>query len=220
MVATTGSKIINEALAADLPRIKRFLSRHESWRDMLAIISSFDDDREVMRETANEVLEQLSTLLEREVNWNKEKITWCNETYSQATATQQSRRFQTRMDELGSILKGFELHDLAIVDHFVFHASTISELEEWEWHPGQSIPDMKDATHHTVFRLSDPLPDNLTCPISQGLMEDPVTATDGKIYDRKNITRWFAMADGRPSSPFTGVVLTSQSLTAVSDVKD
>jgi len=41
------------------------------------------------------------------------------------------------------------------------------------------------------------------CPITQELPTDPVTAEDGKCYEREAILTWFARKEGDPISPST-----------------
>lgn len=44
-----------------------------------------------------------------------------------------------------------------------------------------------------------------TCPITNELMRDPVTAEDGRLYDRAGIMKWFAAQTGpQAKSPMTG----------------
>lgn len=44
-----------------------------------------------------------------------------------------------------------------------------------------------------------------TCPITNELMRDPVTAEDGRLYDRAGIIKWFATQTGpQAKSPMTG----------------
>ncbi|EFJ50679.1 hypothetical protein VOLCADRAFT_48964, partial [Volvox carteri f. nagariensis] len=56
-------------------------------------------------------------------------------------------------------------------------------------------------------------PEELLCPITTDLMEDPVVAADGHSYERDAIARWFAGRPGRPTSPLTGAVLPHTGLT-------
>ena len=55
------------------------------------------------------------------------------------------------------------------------------------------------------------VPDQYCCPISHEVMVDPVILEDGQSYDRKSITKWFSERQP-PTSPKTGVVLTSTNL--------
>ncbi|KAH8087680.1 ubiquitin-protein transferase [Aureococcus anophagefferens] len=55
----------------------------------------------------------------------------------------------------------------------------------------------------------DDLPDELFCPITYTMMRDPVRASDGHVYERLAITRWFAQ---RLTSPMTGAALADGAL--------
>jgi hypothetical protein len=58
-------------------------------------------------------------------------------------------------------------------------------------------------------------PHFLKCPISHGLMNNPVTTSDGHSYDRQHIEEWFlrCRAQGRaPTSPLTGLPLERDSV--------
>lgn len=52
-------------------------------------------------------------------------------------------------------------------------------------------------------------PKYLICPLSQELLEDPVTTSDGHTYERKNIKTWF---ETHSASPTTGLPLTDKTL--------
>lgn len=54
------------------------------------------------------------------------------------------------------------------------------------------------------------------CPISQDWMSDPVTASDGHTYERKEITKWFLTCEQKQTnltSPKTNAPLESKTLT-------
>ena len=53
-------------------------------------------------------------------------------------------------------------------------------------------------------------PDEFICPISHELMEDPVLASDGHAYERREIFRWLCTHN---TSPLTGSVLPNKFLT-------
>ena len=48
------------------------------------------------------------------------------------------------------------------------------------------------------------------CPITQGIMSDPVVATDGHTYERRAIEQWFSQ--GRLTSPVTNLRLNTTTL--------
>lgn len=52
--------------------------------------------------------------------------------------------------------------------------------------------------------MSDDDDDSLTCPITLELFRDPVRAEDGRLYERKAITRWI---HEHGTSPFTRQML-------------
>lgn len=60
-------------------------------------------------------------------------------------------------------------------------------------------------------------PAEYLCLISHELMEDPVKASDGQIYDRKNIQKW--LSNGNLTSPVTRAVLIHE-LTELPDLKE
>jgi hypothetical protein len=49
------------------------------------------------------------------------------------------------------------------------------------------------------------LPASFSCPISQEVMRDPVTLSDGHSYERRAIERW--LLSGHSTSPMTGALL-------------
>ena len=55
-------------------------------------------------------------------------------------------------------------------------------------------------------------PDNLCCPITLKLFEEPVFAADGQTYERKAIEAWLKKAGNVPTSPLTGEPLKDRTL--------
>jgi len=63
----------------------------------------------------------------------------------------------------------------------------------------------------------------LTCPVSKRLMEDPVVCSDGKTYDRRYISTWFATLQkigSKLTSPVTYEVLDSDEMTPNVEVRE
>ena len=56
---------------------------------------------------------------------------------------------------------------------------------------------------------SDEMKKSLSCPIGWGIFIDPVIASDGHTYERKNIEDWFMNSD---KSPMTGSTVNSKEL--------
>ena len=56
------------------------------------------------------------------------------------------------------------------------------------------------------------------CPITQELPTDPVTACDGRVYERSAIVKWFAERDASGESaisPLTGLTMSTELMPAV-----
>ena len=67
-------------------------------------------------------------------------------------------------------------------------------------------------------KADDRLRMELLCPITQELPTDPVTADDGRVYERSAIAKWFAerKASGKSAtSPLTGETMSTKLMPAV-----
>jgi hypothetical protein len=53
--------------------------------------------------------------------------------------------------------------------------------------------------------VEEPMPQELCCPVTHSMMEDPVQTIDGQAYDRQSIEEWFRR--GNTTSPMTNAVL-------------
>jgi hypothetical protein len=65
----------------------------------------------------------------------------------------------------------------------------------------------KKKTKEEVMAMEAPLPRGFVCPITQGVMEDPVIAADGHSYERAAIEKWFKTKRAPPTSPSTNLAL-------------
>ena len=70
------------------------------------------------------------------------------------------------------------------------------------------LPDSAPVDSAPVDSAPDP-PDEYICPISHELMEDPVLASDGHAYERREVERWF---EKKLTSPKTGEALDTSAL--------
>ena len=61
------------------------------------------------------------------------------------------------------------------------------------------------------------MPDAIQCPITHDVMVDPVTAADGRSYERHAIEAWFRKHN---TSPFTGEVLKDRTLLPSYNMRD
>lgn len=60
--------------------------------------------------------------------------------------------------------------------------------------------------------IPEDTPNEYLCPITGGLMLDPVVASDGHTYERQAITEWLSKNRGKATSPMTNRVLKNQDL--------
>ena len=71
---------------------------------------------------------------------------------------------------------------------------------------------VRESEHEDMIARQRPtsfaygIADNLTCPITLALMQDPAVASDGHTYERAAIVTWFAQ---KRTSPMTNEALTS-----------
>lgn len=69
-----------------------------------------------------------------------------------------------------------------------------------------------------TFKVTDTqiiVANKLFCPIKYELIVDPVTAKDGLLYEKRNITIWFTNKD---TSPLTNAILDDKTLTPSEDI--
>ena len=103
-------------------------------------------------------------------------------------------------------------------DHVPSHVPTLHEMATACLEPRRRrraevadliarLEEMRTATQ----ALRPAVPSQFLCPITQEIMDDPVTTADGHAYERAAITRW--LSDGRrDTSPATGARLPHKEL--------
>jgi hypothetical protein len=116
------------------------------------------------------------------------------------------------------------LHTLnRITSRFVGYAR-FNNGAAFEKYSGQYFVQMQQAYEEYARRFRDKdekevpeVPDEFCCPITLGLMEDPVTAADGKTYERPAITDWLRE---HSTSPMTNLELPNKTLTPNTKLKE
>ena len=58
-----------------------------------------------------------------------------------------------------------------------------------------------------------PTPEHFICSISGDIFKDPVIASDGQTYERKDIAKWIRQKGTNATSPLTGIKLKTKVLT-------
>ncbi|KAF2087739.1 hypothetical protein K490DRAFT_41720 [Saccharata proteae CBS 121410] len=210
-------------MTSTIEEMRDLLVGHESWRDILQMLNdapaeSTDLETEEVSmsepkqtKKAEDVIRMLRILSTRELHHNHallSRIAWRSD----------ANKWQSRVAFLEKFISGLDAHRQAICDFLVFRAGNASKAtDDWIWRPGQSIPsfrrssasDEDDDTEQ--FSISHEFLD----PVSLELLEDPVKTTDGFVYGRKIIERWFQI---RKTSPNTGLEVSDTTLTPATDL--
>ncbi|KAI1326109.1 hypothetical protein F5Y16DRAFT_422034 [Xylariaceae sp. FL0255] len=174
------------------------LLKYESFGDLIAIIRSAKDGAG-RREMAEDVWFVLTYML-----------------------TQQ--RWSDLNDDLINLEEfycGLLTHYGRVVDFLLDRSEVLlndTDKSSWFWSDGDPTP-FAIVPQHIPMLPSNVLevPEDLRCPISHILMEDPVIVADGNTYCRSNIERWFSI---KLSSPLLGTALESDRLTPNQEVCD
>ena len=71
-------------------------------------------------------------------------------------------------------------------------------------------PPADDSASKRLRTFIEESADDLFCPITQDIMQDPVKTVDGMTYDRPAIDRWLIQ---HTTSPLTGLPLSTRNVT-------
>ena len=180
-----------------LVEIRTWIQSHESYEDFLCLTKWGRLD------TAKDVVKFLSTLTARRLSHFAQK----QREISQWSTNAHSRKYRTqlKLNELRRTLTGLNIHENSLAQFLVFAAESPDfQPNDFEWKFGDSLPTGAVRETSTIVDLGDfcTIPQDYLCSISQHIIEDPVRTTDGFIFDRKAIERWYRI---RKSSPLTGL---------------
>lgn len=87
---------------------------------------------------------------------------------------------------------------------------TAKLIKEIKWLKQDQLP------LHLITR--DDIPIEYICPITQEIMLEPVTCSDGFTYEKRAITEWFL--SGKYTSPMTNVVLENTDYVVNNDLRN
>ncbi|KAL6249740.1 hypothetical protein RBB50_003595 [Rhinocladiella similis] len=194
----------------ELEYVKEFLREHEAYDDILHIIHHSSEHQS--KAAAREVIDFLRAHTDRHLTSFAESLRktgdWASTAYPAPASIAQEK-----MNTLRKILEGLNIHQEALADFLIFSATDPSfQPSDFRWSLGQEVPRNETVGIQEYVDMTDfcTVPENYMCPISSAVFEDPVMTSDGFLYDRKAIERWFAI---RRSSPMTGLPLTDTSVT-------
>ncbi|KAK6523109.1 hypothetical protein TWF694_006007 [Orbilia ellipsospora] len=81
--------------------------------------------------------------------------------------------------------------------------------EDFKWNSRQA--NIEQGYQTAVQKLHSmsysPIPHDCICPINHSIFEDPVSPSDGFVYERSAIRSWLETFEKKPTSPMTGVNL-------------
>ncbi|KAJ4353723.1 uncharacterized protein N0V89_005453 [Didymosphaeria variabile] len=190
-----------------LDELKDYLSKHESFKDMLAIVHGGDGEFN-RSSNALKVLEILRTLLQQQIAAGKTEL-------DRASRAYHNRQARTNIERGLEILKNRKIrlarYEDALVAFLLYRAENRVLDQMLTWTVGDDVPDVPRTSpdSHTVAGLEFVIPTDYLCPISIELMEDPVSTTDGFTYERRSIERWL---QSHETSPCTNLVLQATDL--------
>jgi ubiquitin-protein ligase len=193
-----------------LEDVKEWLTDHESFDDMLAIVASTSSYRK--RAMAEEVLEFATLLASRELRGKSKEYSDMRSWATRLFLLNGLAGYELRMVAIRKVIGGLNFHKAALCDFIIFKAQGSKVGQSFTWTYGQPIPSTESGSPPaSVFEMTEEssIPSDIICPISQAVFEDPVTTSDNFTYDRRSIERWFQI---RQSSPSTGLPLQDTTL--------
>ena len=119
------------------------------------------------------------------------------------------RRHQRRHSPLDHLQAGNFVQLLAATRKVQAEAAAL-RAQQNKSRPGSSGGGPAEPSQLSPQKRGVDVPKQYLCPISQELMDDPVTTADGHTYERREIFRWLCTHN---TSPLTGATLPNKFLT-------
>lgn len=159
---------------------------------MLAIVHTGTDDF-LRHKNAQKVLKILRQLYEQEIQAKTEALNSSRLRSTERWFRQEADRIERQINILKDrSIQLCQYEDLlsAFLLYRSENASTLDAPLTWTAGIGHSVPTLARTTHVPHDTPKFTIPHHLLCPISTEIMTDPVSTTDGFVYERKNIERW------------------------------
>jgi hypothetical protein len=175
-----------------LDEIKKAISEHESFSDMLYIVHDTVASRR--RDVASNILVLLSGLTSQQLSKSLERLELLKQRVTVAFHRAQAANCESEITKLKTFTAGLDVHKQAIIDFLIYRASNMEAFEkEWTWTLGNDIPKIPKRSSGTssnqLLQERFAIPDEFLCPISREVMDDPVLACDGFTFERNEIER-------------------------------
>jgi hypothetical protein len=180
-----------ENSAFELPGIdalKDYMKSHESYDDFLAIISTGKDDYH-RRRNAEKVLEILKQLHDQQIDAKRKELEGLRQLASLWYYRTQSESIDCEINILNNRSLRLQKYKNLLCVWLIACLGNASASDPLVWTPGDVMPKLYKSLPPTGSPEFE-LPRDFYCPISNDVMEDPVTTVDGFTYERKEIERW------------------------------
>ena len=187
-------------IPASLNLVKDHILNHASFEDIVGSVVNSPHHRKrgaakflvgaVIEEVANE-LQDLMTQIENisgRATWG---FRW------------NYKDLEDRAAHLKALLLGLNIHKDGMEDLILFYARYYHDRvnTNWIWNPCDSVPSNNSGSDSLPSHDFE-VPHDYCCPITREIIDQPVTASDGRTYERSAILAWFRV---RASSPMTGL---------------
>jgi hypothetical protein len=178
---------------ATLDEMKKAISEHESFLDMLCIVH--DSHGSTRRDVACKVLEILSGLASQELSKSLQRLDDLKKRVTIAFYRAQAANVESEITKLKTFTAGLNIHRQALADFLMYRSSNMEVFDnQWTWTVGSAIPKIPkkspDNSQNPLLDEQFSVPDEFLCPISREVMDDPVLASDGFTFERNAIERF------------------------------
>jgi hypothetical protein len=177
--------------AFELPgpdELKEYIRYHESYDDFLAIVGTGKDDYN-RRQNAEKVFEILRQLHDQQIRVKQKELERLRQRVSQWYYRDRSENIDREINVLNNRSLRLQKYKSLLCAWLIACLGNVSVPDPLTWRPGEVIPQV----YKTLPTMESPkfeVPREYYCPISNDVMQDPVTTVDGFTYERKEIERW------------------------------
>jgi hypothetical protein len=158
---------------------------------MLAIVHAGNGDRHRLQ-NASIVLQVLGQLDQQQLKAKTEGLAIARQRATSFYYRNEAAASQSELITLSNRIarmKRFADSLCAFLNYRAEVAGSLPELHTWQ--PSAAAPPIAEQRAPPIMNTDFTIPNELLCPISSELMEDPVMTVDGFTYERKNIERWY-----------------------------
>ena len=172
----------------DADTLKEYMKSHESYNDFLAIVGTGKDDYH-RRRNAEKVLEVLVQLHDQQIDAKREDLEDLRQRASQRRYRDQSEVIDREINILNNRSLRLQKYRSLLCAWLIACVGSASASDPLMWTPGDVVPKLYKSAPPMASPKFE-VPSEFYCPISNDVMQDPVSTVDGFTYERKEIERW------------------------------